>query len=114
MTQGWQTHGRSVHDRKRKKARPRRVQQPQTGPAPATTSDAPDAPETPLRAGGAFSRSAAGGRSATWRSTPTPRQTPGQVIRPEEYHYVYSDLRRIGALAGVILVVLIALTFIIR
>lgn len=38
----------------------------------------------------------------------------GGMIRDEDYHYIYSDLRRIGMLAGSILVVLIALTFVLR
>jgi len=38
----------------------------------------------------------------------------GGTIRDEDYHYIYSDLRRIGVLAGSIVVVLIALTFVLR
>ncbi len=38
----------------------------------------------------------------------------GGMIRDEDYHYIYSDLRRIGVLAGSIVVVLIALTFVLR
>jgi hypothetical protein len=38
----------------------------------------------------------------------------GGTIRDEDYRYIYSDLRRIGVLAGSILVVLIALTFVLR
>jgi hypothetical protein len=38
----------------------------------------------------------------------------GGTIRDEDYHYIYSDLRRIGLLAGSIFVVLIALTFVLR
>lgn len=32
----------------------------------------------------------------------------------EEYRYVYSDLRRIATLAGVVFIVLIALSFVIK
>jgi hypothetical protein len=38
----------------------------------------------------------------------------GGTIRDEDYRYIYSDLRRIGLLAGSILVVLVALTFVLR
>jgi hypothetical protein len=38
----------------------------------------------------------------------------GGTIRDEDYHYIYSDLRRIGILAGSIVVVLVALTFVLR
>jgi hypothetical protein len=38
----------------------------------------------------------------------------GGMIRDQDYRYIYSDLRRIGLLAGSILVVLIALTFVLR
>lgn len=32
----------------------------------------------------------------------------------EEYHYVYQDLRRVAILAGTILVILLALSFVIK
>jgi hypothetical protein len=38
----------------------------------------------------------------------------GGTIRDEDYRYIYSDLRRIGILAGSIVVVLVALSFILR
>jgi hypothetical protein len=38
----------------------------------------------------------------------------GGMIRDQDYRYIYNDLRRIGLLAGSILVVLIALTFVLR
>jgi hypothetical protein len=52
------------------------------------------------------------GRSA-W--APVPRASGrGGTIRDEDYHYIYSDLRRIAMLAGSIFVVLIVLTFVLR
>ena len=70
-------------------------------PALAAKAAAPSAPAP-----------ASPGRSA-W--APVARASGrGGTIRDEDYHYIYSDLRRIGMLAGSILIVLIALTFVLR
>lgn len=52
--------------------------------------------------------------SSGWRSTAARAPVAGQMIRPEEYTYVYSDLKRIAVLGGGIFAVLIILSFIIK
>ncbi len=99
MTRGWQTLGRSGRDRRRsKKTRPRRGQ-PQ-GPRPA----APARTETERPQAAPTSRSASAAR------------TPAGIltIRPEEYRYVYGDLKRIAVVDVAIFAVLVLLSFIIR
>lgn len=106
MSQAWQTHGRSTRDKKRRKARkvvrPQErtpVQRPETGSAPVRQ-----------QTDGPHSASA----SVTWKSASTSRSSSGLAIRPEDYTYVYSDLRRIAVLAVGLLAVLLALTFVIK
>jgi hypothetical protein len=56
-------------------------------------------------------RSSAAGSG--WRSAPA-RATTVLTIHPEEYGYVYADLKRIAVLAVSIFAVLILLSFIIK
>ena len=98
VTQGWQTLGRSTRDRRRKKTRPQRSAGNATKPVAQERSDAP--------------RPAASGSG--WRSAPARASSVAQTIRAEDYHYVYSDLRRIAVMAISLFIVLIALSFIIR
>ncbi len=51
---------------------------------------------------------------STWGAAARTSSRNAGTIRTEDYHYIYSDLRRIGILAGSIIVVLIALTFVLR
>jgi len=108
VTQGWQAYGRSTHDRRRKKAKSKKM-----NPGAATTSvaPAPAAGETQQQASAA--RPAASTSSVSWRSSPAQRTTVA-TIRPEEYKYVYSDLKRIAVLAAGILGTLVILSFIIK
>ena len=99
MTRGWQTQGRSARDRRRKKQ----------ARAPRTLSEAvkPAAQEraaTPLTTTDS---------SSGWLQTPA-RVSQSLTIRPEDYGYVYSDLKRIAVLGASIFIVLIALSFVIK
>jgi hypothetical protein len=49
-----------------------------------------------------------------WRSAPASRAVTSISLRPEDYHYIYTDLRRIAVLAAAIFAVLIILSFIIK
>ena len=73
-------------------------------PTPANLAQpaASAAPAAPAAARPAWS---SGQRTAT-RSTGT--------IRAEDYRYIYSDLRRIGILAGSVFAVLVVLSFVLR
>lgn len=55
-------------------------------------------------------------RVAQPRGLAAPDATPRakEIDFSQEYHYVYSDLKRIAILAALMLVVLIALSFVIR
>lgn len=101
MTRGWQTQGRSRGDRRRKKTRPQRPTGPVQRPL---TEERPQAPQT--------SRQVTSG--VGWRSAPASRVATSISLRPEDYHYIYSDLRRIAVLAAAIFAVLIILSFIIK
>jgi hypothetical protein len=98
VTQGWQTLGRSTRDKRRKKTRPQR---PLGETTKAVVRDQVESPR-PVASGGG------------WRSTPARSALVGQTIRAEDYHYVYSDIRRIGVLAAGIFAVLIVVSFIIN
>lgn len=98
MTQGWQTLGRSTRDKRRKKTRPQRPL------GEATKSVVREQAESP--------RPAASGGG--WRAAPARAAAAGQTIRAEDYHYVYSDLRRIAVMAVGVFAVLIVLSFIIK
>jgi hypothetical protein len=50
----------------------------------------------------------------TWKSAAAPRSGASLLIRPEEFTYVYSDLKRIAVLAVGLIAVLVALTFVIK
>jgi hypothetical protein len=91
--------GRATRDKRRtKKARPQR-------PAgEATKSVAREQEDT--------SRPAAS--SGGWRTTPARPMSAGLTIRAEDYHYVYSDLRRIAVFAVCIFAILIILSFVIK
>ncbi len=104
VTKGWQTQGRSTRDRKRKK-------QPQRGQRPLSEAARPVAAKAAGEARPETSRQATA--SGGWRSTPA-RASAMLSIRPEDYSYVYSDLKRIAVLAVSIFAVLIALSFIIK
>ena len=83
------------------------------------------------RSKGRSSKSRRSTRSAP-KSPPSPRKEEGSVPAPEkvaakapsrqttsvdfkaEYHYVYSDLKRIGVLAAIMFVVLIAMALVFR
>jgi hypothetical protein len=110
VTQGWQTYGRSTHDRRKKKAKSRRAANPSAATS-AANAPAPAAGETQQQA--AASRPAATTSNVTWRSSPAQR-TAVATIRPDEYRYVYSDLKRIAVLATGILATLVILSFIIK
>ena len=105
MTRGWRTFGRSTHDRRRKKTRSQRQQ---GEPGRQRQQVAPV--KQPVQERSEAARPAASGSG--WRA-PT-RSSVAQTIRPEDYGYVYSDLRRIAVLAGSIFLVLIALSFIVK
>jgi len=109
VTQGWQAYGRSTHDRRRKKAKSKKVANPSA--ATSAVAPAPAAGETQQQASAA--RPAASTSSVSWRSSPAQRTTVA-TIRPEEYKYVYSDLKRIAVLAAGILGTLVILSFIIK
>lgn len=85
-----------------KRAKRKVVARPTTvSPAqPSATIPAPAVSATPVRSGWSQPTRVAGRAAGT--------------IRDEDYRYIYSDLRRIGILAGSIFVVLIALTFVLR
>ena len=96
--QGWQTQGRSTRDKRRKKTRPQRP--------------IGEATKLVVREQAEGQRPAAS--SSGWRAAPTRAAAVGQTIRAEDYHYVYSDLKRIAVMAAGIFAVLIALSFIIK
>lgn len=98
MTQGWQTLGRSTRDKRRKKTRPRRP------PGEATKPVGHEQAESPRPAAS----------SGGWRAAPARATAVGQTIRAEDYHYVYSDLKRIAVMAVGVFAVLIVLSFIIK
>jgi hypothetical protein len=80
------------------------VQEPATSGAKTAGAARPVAPVA--------AAPAAPGRSA-W--APVARASSrGGTIRDDDYQYIYGDLRRIGLLAGSMLVVLIVLTFVLR
>lgn len=99
MTRGWQTQGRSTRDRRRKKQ--------QRAPRPLSESARPVAEKERSEP----ARPAAS--SSGWRQ-PSGRTAAVQTIRPEEYHYVYGDLKRIAVLSVIVFSVLIALSFVIK
>ena len=70
--------------------------------AQPVASGAPAAPAAPAAARPAWSS----GQRMAARSTGT--------IRSEDYRYIYSDLRRIGILAGSVFAILVVLSFVLR
>ena len=51
---------------------------------------------------------------AAWAPVSRTLSRSSGVIRDEDYRYIYSDLRRIGLLAGSLFAVLVVLTFVLR
>lgn len=51
---------------------------------------------------------------AAWAPVLRTQSRGSGQIRDEDYRYIYSDLRRIGLLAGSLFAVLIVLTFVLR
>ena|GEM_PF-3399686 len=97
MPQARQTYGRSARDRKRRKARPQGK--------PAETSKTPTAPQSARPATS----------SVTWKAAPAARPSSASIsIRPEDYRYVYGDLKRIAVLATSIFAILIILSFVLN
>ena len=94
---GWQAYGRSTRDRRRKKQR--RAHRPLSEATRPVAQPHTEAARPAASAGG-------------WRAPA--RQAAVTTIHPEEYSYVYSDLKRIAVLATSIFAILIALTLIIR
>jgi hypothetical protein len=109
VRQAWQTYGRSTHDRRRKKSRSKKAAR--TRAATAGRAPAPASEETGRQA--SPSRPAPATSNVTWRSAPAQRAAV-LTIRPEDYRYVYSDLKRIAVLATGIVVTLVILTFVIK
>ena len=52
--------------------------------------------------------------NVTWKTAAASRSASGLLIHPEDFSYVYSDLRRIAVLAVGLIAVLVALTFVIK
>jgi hypothetical protein len=98
VTQAWQTQGRSTRDKRRKKTRPQRP--------------LGEATKAVVREQTESARPVAS--SSGWRAAPARAAAAGLTIRPEDYHYVYSDLKRIAVMAAGIFAILIVLSFIIR
>ena len=98
MTPGGHAYGRSTQNRRRKKTRPP-VKTTQTA-APAATGQAD------------VSRPASS--SVTFKTAASRPAGATLSIHPEDYAYIYHDLRRIFVVAGALFVVLIVLTFIIK
>jgi hypothetical protein len=110
VTQGWQTYGRSTHDRRKKKAKSKRAPNASAATT-AVRAPAPAAGETQQQV--STSRPATATSNVAWRSSSGPRAAAA-TIRPDDYKYVYSDLKRIAVFATGILATLIILTFIIK
>jgi len=97
VTRGWQTHGRSTRDRRRKKQ--------QRAPRTLSESVKPTAVKEHTEA-------ARPSAASCWRQTPA-RSAAVATIHPEEYSYVYGDLKRIAILSAIIFAILIGLSFVI-
>lgn len=75
---------------------------------------------SPMRYAGPRSATSAAGITLTPTAVPAIRARGGgaeptkSVNFAEEYRYVYQDLRRVAVLAGTILIILVALSFVIR
>jgi hypothetical protein len=98
VTQHWETHGRSAQSRKRRKARPPVKTAQTTTPAAAGQADAPRPASS----------------SVTFKSAATRPAAATLLIHPEEYAYIYHDLRRIFVVAGALFAILFVLAFIIK
>jgi hypothetical protein len=92
-------------DKRKKKGAFRPTPATLTQPATAVASAAPAAAAAPAALAAARPAWSSGQRTST-RSTGT--------IRAEDYHYIYSDLRRIGILAGTVFAILAVLSFVLR
>ncbi len=89
---------KSRRARRQKKSKPRRRSTPPAVAAPQPAVKATKPEITPASAGNAV-------------ASPAPRQ---QVDFSTEYHYVINDLRNMAVIAAAMLVVLVALSFVIR
>ena len=75
---------------------------------------------SPMRYAGPRSATPAAGTTQTPTAVPSVRARGGgaEPTKPvnfaEEYRYVYQDLRRLAILAGTVLIILVALSFVIR
>ncbi len=100
------------HDKREKREKRRVVVRP---PVAATEESPASAAKPAFAAKSAAPNATAPVSPARSAWAPVARPSArGGTIRDEDYHYIYSDLRRIGVLAGSIVVVLIALTFVLR
>ena len=94
MTQEWQSLGRATRDK--------RPQRPLGESTKAVAREQAESPRPAASSGGG------------WRSAPARPMSAGLTIHAEDYHYVYSDLRRIAVLAVAVFAILIILSFVIK